>query len=131
MANVHGKNSTLKITDVGSTLRDFSTHVSNIQLNLSGDSSDASAFSQNYKSALGGQYGGTLTFDFIYDATFAGYLSALFKARTITPVEYSVAGDAVKYSFTALITDFNPASSVSDIVKGSVSMLLSGDYTLA
>jgi len=131
MAAVHGKNSTLKITDVGSTLRDFSLYARDISFPLSGDVADVSAFTQAFKSGVGGQYGATLTFTFIWDSTFAGYLSALFKARTITACEYCPAGTGLKYSFSAIITDFNPSSNLSDAVTASVSMQMSGDYTLA
>ena len=131
MAFVAGKSSTLKITDVGSTLRDFSTYASNINLSLNMDTTEVSAFTQAYKSQLAGQYGGTLSFDFIYDATFAGYLFALLAAGTASATEYCPAGSGAKYSFTAIVTGFNPSSSIGDAVKASVSMQITGAVTLA
>lgn len=125
-----GKGSTIKVDDVGAVLRNFSDVASNIQLNLNMETSDVSAFSQAYKSFIAGQYTGTLSFDFSYDATAAGYLAALFLAGTQTDIEYSPAGDTVEYGFKGIITSLTPSSNLSDAVKGSVTFQITGAVAL-
>ncbi len=125
-----GKGSTIKVDDVGETLRDFSPIANNINLSLNMDTADVSAFSQAYKAFVAGQYTGTLSFDFSYDATLVGYLMALFLAGTATDIEYSPAGDTTEYGFDGIITSLNPGSSVSDAVKGSVSFQITGAVAL-
>jgi len=126
-----GKASTLKIDDTGTTQRTFTDIVSNISLSLNMDTSDISAMGNAFKSFIAGQYGGTFSFDFSYDATLVGYLVALWLAGTATDVEYAPAGDATEYGFDAIITSLTPASSVNDAVKGTCTMQITGAVALA
>jgi hypothetical protein len=134
MAFTHGRVATLKIDDVGGTLRDYTTYAYNISLDLNRDTAEVSAFGNAHKDYLVGQYGGTLTFDIHYDPTFVGYLFALListAAGALTDIEYSVQGDAVKYGCKGFVTSVSPKSSLSDANAFSVSMQISGAVTLA
>ena len=126
-----GKGSKLSIDDISTSLTDFSPIVSNCSLQLNMDTSDVSSFGEAYKKFIAGQYSGTISFDFSYDATLCAKLAALFLAGTATDVEYAPAGDATEYGFDGIITSYTAASSVSDAVKGSVSMQITGAVALA
>lgn len=126
-----GKGSTLKIDDIATSLTDFSSIVSNCTIQLNMDTADVSCFATAYKQFIAGQYGGTISFDFSYDATLCAKLVALFLAGTATDVEYSPAGDTVEYGFDAIITSYSAASAVSDAVKGSVTMQITGAVALS
>lgn len=124
-----GKGSTIKVTSIGSVLTDFSDIASNVSLPLGMNTSDVSAFTQAYQSFIAGQYSGTLSFDFSFDATKFAILMALFLAGTATAIEYSPAGSAVKFAFTGIITSLPVTSAVGDAVKGSVSFQVTGAIT--
>lgn len=126
-----GKGSKLSIDDIATSLTDFSSIVSNCSLQLNMDTSDVSSFGEAYKKFIAGQYSGTISFDFSYDATLCAKLAALFLAGTATDVEYSPAGDATEYGFDGIITSYTAASSVSEAVKGSISMQITGPVALA
>lgn len=126
-----GKGSTLKIDDVSTSLTDFSPIVSNCSIQLNMDTADVSSFGAAYKAFIAGQYSGTISFDFSYDATLCAKLAALFLAGTARNVEFSPAGDSTEYGFDGIITSYTAASAVSDAVKGSVSMQITGAVALA
>lgn len=123
MANFkHGKDTVLKIDDVGGTLRDFSSVGTDTSWDcMDRDLHDVTVFGAPGHQHFPGLANGTVTTTFLFDATFHGYLAALALGQTSTAtIEFSpfgTAGGAVKLSGEFWLKSYKPSAQSTDMVK--------------
>jgi predicted secreted protein len=127
----HGKNAALAFNAV--QLGAFGNEGS---INLDIDTSETSAFGQNWKSYLSGQGGGTVTFSGHYDPAAGG------PGPTITPRLFSDSTAFVFYpggntsgqtswTGTCIVTNYTESASTTDRVNFSVTLQTTGTVTPA
>jgi hypothetical protein len=134
MAKLVLTNAVVKINSV-----DYSTNINQIELALSADEIDTTAFSSTgFRTVSGGLKSGSVTLSFHNDYAAAGVDSVLWSAfNTLATVVVLPNGTAVSasnpsYSFTALVTNVNPISgAVGDLAVQNLTWPISGEVTRA
>ncbi len=133
MAKVHGKNAHFETTDTGTTTRNLSSFLTNVELDDAVDVAESSAFGQEDKTYAQGQKGHTLRLQGQYDPTAStgpdAVLSGLANGTVTTDFIYGPGGSAsglVKYSGTGILTSYNVSSPIAGIVTFSADIQVSG-----
>ncbi len=115
---------------------DFTESIAAVTLEISVDEQETTAFSDDYRTRIGGLKDASLTLDFHQDFGADGVDATLFPLLgqtvpfTITPTSEAVSATNPSYSGEALVTSYSPfASSVGDLATLSVTWPVSGDVT--
>lgn len=134
MAKLVLTNAVVKINSV-----DYSTNINQVEIAVSSDEVDTTAFSSTgWRTVTGGLKSGSVTLSFHNDYAAAGVDSVLWAAlNTIATVVVLPNGTAASasnpsYSFTALINNVNPISgAVGDLAVQNLTWPISGEVTRA
>jgi FlaG/FlaF family flagellin (archaellin) len=122
----HGKNSEFALDTTAGDLTDLSEYISEVSLPLSTDMSEVTGFQKGSKEYVPGLKDCQFTASVVWNATVDGYLWTIYNAGTIATFNYKPDGTIV-YSGEVYISNYTPASSTNDAVKGSVTFQVSGD----
>lgn len=115
---------------------DFSASIAQVNLELSSDEVETTAFGSTFRTRVGGLKTGTLQLDFhqdfgasSIDATLFPLLNS-FATVVITPTSGTVSATNPSYTAVCLVNSYSPfASSVGDLATLSVSWPTSGTVT--
>lgn len=130
----HGKAAVVKVADNGGVLRDVSNVANTTGLARSVDTAEVTAFGQNDKAYIAGLRDATIPLEGFADATVDGYLAGILGWGTPVAWEVYPSGSAtglVKYSGSAILTKYETQTSVSDAVKISGELQVTGAITRA
>jgi hypothetical protein len=125
-------------TDITTTLNgsDISDNLAQVELNITADEVEASAFGSGWRTYVGGLKQATVTLSFHQDFGAGGIDATLWPLLntngtfTIKPTSGTVSATNPSYSFVALISQYNPiASSVGDLASFSVTFPVVGEVT--
>ena len=115
---------------------DFSSSIAQVNLELSSDEVETTAFGSTFRTRVGGLKTGTLQLDFHQDFGSGSIDSVLFPLLNslatvvITPTSGSVSATNPSYTALCLVNSYTPfASSVGDLATLSVSWPTSGTVT--
>jgi hypothetical protein len=117
---------------------DFSQSIAQVNLEISSDDVETTAFGQTFRTRVNGLKDGTLQLDFMQDfaasavdATLFPLLgSTSFATVVITPTSGSVSATNPSYTAVCLVNQYTPfASSVGDLATVSVSFPTTGTVT--
>lgn len=134
---VHGKGSNFQMDNAAGTLVDFSTIVTEANIDISIDTADTSHFGSNSKTYITGQNDATGTVSGLFDRTLLATLTAVFaalNAATIASVtvqlgpEGTVTG-STKLTQEMIMTSLKIGASVGDLVSVSFDLQRTGDTT--
>ena len=130
MAFIHGKNATVTVNAAALT-----SFCDNLNLSRDTDTAETTVFGVNDKTFLPGLIGGNMTLSGSYDPTAstgpAAVLEALLGAAPFAVVLRPGGGATGQRShgFNALLTNYTETSGISDVVKFSASLLVTGAVT--
>lgn len=115
---------------------DFSASIAQVNLELSSDEVETTAFGSTFRTRVGGLKTGTLQLDFHQDFGAASIDATLFPLLNslatvvITPTSGTVSATNPSYTAVCLVNSYSPfASSVGDLATLSVSWPTSGTVT--
>jgi hypothetical protein len=117
---------------------DFSQSIAQVNLEISSDDVETTAFGGTFRTRIGGLKDGTLQLDFMQDFGSASVDAVLFPliqnnslaTVVITPTSGSVSATNPSYTALCLVNQYTPfASSVGDLATLSVSWPTSGTVT--
>lgn len=130
MAFKHGKSAALTVNSVA-----LGTFCDNISISHDVDTAETSTFGVNDKTFLAGLIGHTLSVSGNYDPTVTTGPGAVFEgllgAAAVTVV-YEPGGNTTgqrRHTFSAIVTNYTETAAVSDVVKFSAELLVSGAST--
>ncbi len=141
MTQYHGKNLYFAMYDAGSVLRNLTSHVLSVDFPRSVDTADISTAGLGDHSFIAGLRGATLTVNFIWDDTATtGPDDVLEGLLGVAPngltgpggFIFGPAGNdvgKVRYSAAGHLTSYSPSASVSDAVKATVTVQVTGSVT--
>lgn len=116
----------------------FSTSLNSVELALSADDLETTAFGQTWRERIGGLKDGSITLNFMQDfgtSSVDATLQPLFGSAAtvvIVPTSSSVSATNPSYTATCIVNSYSPfASSVGDIATLSVTWPTSGTVTRA
>jgi hypothetical protein len=117
---------------------DFSQSIAQVNLEISSDDVETTAFGGTYRTRIGGLKDGTLQLDFMQDFAASSVDAVLFPliqnnslaTVVITPTSGTVSATNPSYTALCLVNQYTPfASSVGDLATLSVSWPTSGTVT--
>lgn len=115
---------------------DFSTSLAAVTLDVSADEQETTAFGATFRSRIGGLKDASVSLDFHQDFGAASVDATLFPLIggtaeiVIKPTSSSVSATNPSYTFTALVTQYQPfASNVGDLATLSVTWPVTGAVT--
>jgi hypothetical protein len=117
---------------------DFSQSIAQVNLEISSDDVETTAFGSTFRTRIGGLKDGTLQLDFMQDFAAASVDAVLFPliqnnslaTVVITPTSGTVSATNPSYTALCLVNQYTPfASSVGDLATLSVSWPTSGTVT--
>ena len=117
---------------------DFSQSIAQVNLEISSDDVETTAFGSTFRTRIGGLKDGTLQLDFMQDFAAASVDATLFPliqnnsfaTVVITPTSGTVSATNPSYTAVCLVNQYTPfASSVGDLATVSVSFPTSGTVT--
>lgn len=141
MTQYHGKNLHFSLYDAGSVVRNLSAHVVSVDFPRSVDTADISTAGLGDHAFIAGMRGATLTVNFIWDDTATTGPDAVLEGLLgVAPngltgpggFIFGPAGNTagyVRYKAAGHITSYSPSSSVSDAVKATVTIQVTGAVT--
>jgi len=114
---------------------DFSANLNSVELALTADELETTAFGQSFRTRIGGLKTGTVTLNFMQDfaassvdATLNPLLGTI--ATVVIQATGTVTSTSPKYTAECLVTQYSPfASSVGDIATLSVTWPTTGTVT--
>jgi len=115
---------------------DFSQSIAQVNLEISSDDVETTAFGSTFRTRIGGLKDGTLQLDFMQDfaassvdQTLSGLINS-FATVVMTPTSGTVSATNPSYTALCLVNQYTPfASSVGDLATLSVSWPTSGTVT--
>ena len=115
---------------------DFSQSIAQVNLEISSDDVETTAFGSTFRTRIGGLKDGTLQLDLMQDfaassvdQTLSGLINS-FATVVITPTSSAVSATNPSYTALCLVNQYTPfASSVGDLATVSVSFPTSGTVT--
>jgi hypothetical protein len=137
----HGKNLHFSIYDAGSVVRDLTAHVVSIDFPRSVDTADISTAGLGDHKFIAGLRGATITINLIWDDTATTGPDAVLEGLLgVAPngltgpggFIFGPAGDEenkVRYTAAGHLTSYSPSSSVSDAVKATATLQVTGTVT--
>lgn len=115
---------------------DFSTSLAAVTLDVSADEQETTAFGATFRSRIGGLKDASVSLDFHQDFGAASVDATLFPLIggtaeiIIKPTSASASATNPSYTFTALVTQYQPfASNVGDLATLSVTWPVTGAVT--
>lgn len=126
----HGSTANLWVGDSTNTPRDISTAVTSTGLQRMVDTAEVTALTNTSKAYIAGLKDATFPVEGSRDVTIEGYIDG--SLGSVVQFAYLPNGSAsgkVKYSGSALCTEYNPNSDVSDANKWSAQYQVTGDVT--
>lgn len=132
---VHGKGSSFNIDDIGTTQRDLSSFLNNIDFPQDAELADDTAFGDSSRSFVVGLKGASITLDghfTVADNEADDVLADLYSAGTNTPFEYWPAGTGaskVVYYGNGIVENHTITGNVGDLITFSTSIRVSGNVT--
>lgn len=115
---------------------DFSASLAAVTLDVSADEQETTAFGATFRSRIGGLKDASVSLDFHQDFGAASVDATLFPLIggtaeiVIKPTSSSVSATNPSYTFTALVTQYQPfASNVGDLATLSVTWPVTGAVT--
>ena len=138
---VHGKSTAFKMDDSGGTVRVLTTYLDSVDMPFDVDTAETTTFSAASKTHIAGTKGSSITLNgkqsFTSDAVLNNVsIDALLYGVLGMEVTFvygpsGLAGSEPRYHGQAIVTAYNPSSSVSGEQTFSVSLLCTGDITRA
>lgn len=128
----HGKFTVFKITDSGSTLRDISNVLKEVNFPRQADTAETTAFGSTVKTYVIGIPGATFNVSGMFDLTVDGYLSGIYGQEASVPFEYGPEGSTTgrrKYTGNCYLTNYQLTGSVSDMVGFTADFQITGAIT--
>lgn len=115
---------------------DFSSSLAAVTLDISADEQETTSFGKTYRERIGGLKDASVSLDFHQDFGASAVDATLFPliggtvGIVIKPTSGSVSATNPTYTFTALVTQYQPfANSVGDLATLSVSWPVTGTVT--
>ena len=112
---------------------DFSTSLAAVTLDISADEQETTAFGDTFRSRIGGLKDGSVSLDFHQDFGAASVDATVWPLLggtaeiVIKPTSGSISATNPTYTFTALVTQYQPfASNVGDLATLSVTWPVTG-----
>lgn len=138
MAVAHGKDSYFSVEDSGATtLRNITPYVKTVDFNRSNDANDTTTKGSEAKTYRPGLTDGEIRLTGLWDdtANTGSYtvLASLLGIETSVGFEYGPEGNTtgmVKYSGECVLTQYDEASPVDDMVAFTATLKISGDVTV-
>lgn len=128
MPPVHGSKAFFSITDVGSVARDLSGLLDSSGLPRSADTAEVTTGGMTSKKYIGGLLDGTLPIGGPFDPVMDGYLSGILGLeRTYIYRPQGTGTGLVQYGGLAILTSYEPDTSVDDAGRMTGEFQLSGD----
>lgn len=130
MAFKHGKSAALTVNAVA-----LGSFCDNLELSRDVDTAETSVFGVDDKTHLAGLRGGELSVSGIYDPTVTTGPGAVFEGLlggAAVTVIFEPGGNTTgqrRHTFSALITGYTETASVSDVIKFSADVLVTGAVT--
>ena len=133
MAFKHGR-----LAEITVNTKALSTFCDSADLDLGVDTADTTTFTAQWKTAIPGLIGGTVSLAGGYDPTVttgpASVLTGLLGAAPFACIFYPAgnnAGQGTSHTFNALLSNYKESSKVTDKVAFSCSLLVTGVDTVA
>lgn len=135
--SVHGSQTYFAVEDsAGTTLRDLSVYLDNVDFNRGQDTHDDTTFTRTGHTYRGGLTNGTIGISGMYDKTATTgpdvVLRSLVGKSDTVGFEYGPDGNTVglpKFSGECVLESYNVSSPVADLVKFTASFNISGAVT--
>lgn len=135
--SIHGKDTYFAVEDsAGSTLRDLSDQINNVDFNQENDSHDNTTFGQTGHTFQGGLTNGTITITGLWDKTASTgtetVLQSLVGHATPVAFEYGPEGNTagnVKKSGECILLTYAESAPVADLVSFTATFQISGAVT--
>jgi hypothetical protein len=127
----HGKNTSFKITDSGTTLRDISDTLNSVSFPRDAEVVETTSFGSNDRTYIVGFKNGTFSVEGTYDATVDGYLAGILGADE-KAFEYGPEGTAagrIRYTGNAILTSLEVNGTIGDAVGYTAGFQISGAVT--
>lgn len=127
MAFVHGKNASITVNSV-----DWTPYADSVSVPQDIDTADTSHFGTGAKTYILGMNDSKVTISGLWDATLDAAAQAILSAGAAVSVVYGPAGagtGSVKYTFQAILTQWQVDAGTSDVVKFSAGLQRTGATT--
>jgi hypothetical protein len=132
MPPVHGSKAVFTVQDAGGVVRDLSGFLDSEGLSRSADTAEVTVGGNTSKRYIPGLKDGTIPIDGPWDATVDGYLNGILAVER--NFVYNPAGNGaglVTYTGAAILTSYEPDTSVDDAGRISGEFQVTGDVTRA
>ena len=130
----HSKGSYFAFDDTGDTLRDATSVTDSVNFSNNADTAEVSTFGATTKAYVVGLIDASLGVGGPWDATFDGYYNGVLGYETARDWEYGPEGNAsgdIKYSGTALCSNYSFSSGIGGAVTYSATWTVTGTVTRA
>ena len=128
----HGKNASFKVDNSGGTLTDISNTLNSVGFPREIETLETTSFGSSARSYVVGFSDATISVEGSFDATVDAHLAGILGQDASVSFEYGPEGTAtgaVKYTGEALMTSYETAAGVSDIVTYSAEFQVTGAIT--
>lgn len=128
----HGKNASFKVDNSGGTLTDISTTLNSVTFPREIETLETTSFGSSSRSYVVGFSDATISVEGSFDATVDAHLAGILGQEASVSFEYGPEGTTagyVKYTGEALMTSYETAAGVGDIVSYSAEFQVTGAIT--
>ena len=134
MAFSHGKNAIFKVDNAAGTLTDISAYLTDVSLPRSIETAETTTFgvTGGAKTYVTGLNDSTITTSGKFDPTVDAHLVGILGQEATVSFEYGPTGSAVgkiKFTGEAIVTKYDLASPVGDVVTFSMDLQVTGAVT--
>jgi hypothetical protein len=128
----HGKNASFKVDNSGGTLTNISDTLNSVTFPREIETLETTSFGSNNRSYVVGFTDATISIEGSFDATVDAHLAGILGQEASVSFEYGPEGTTngqVKYTGEALMTSYETAAGVGDIVTYSAEFQVTGAIT--
>jgi hypothetical protein len=128
----HGKNASFKVDNSGGTLTNISDTLNSVTFPREIETLETTSFGSSTRSYVVGFSDATISIEGSFDATVDAHLAAILGQEASVSFEYGPEGTTagqVKYTGEALMTSYETAAGVGDIVTYSAEFQVTGAVT--
>lgn len=128
---VHGKSTDFALADTGSVSRNLSNTITSVDFPETIDTAETTAFGASAKSYIVGLKDATISISGIWDSTVDGYIMGGSEPASRAFI-YGPAGSTagnVKYTGSAIVTNYSISNPVGDVVTYSLDLQVTGAVT--
>lgn len=129
----HGFNGEFHLDNKAGALQDISEHCTDVTFSFTRDTADGSGFGDDAHEHLGGMTDATLSVSGNFDPAVSGTIfggGSEPATRSFRFAPNSTSGQP-QYSGECIITSFDPAASIGDVIKFSLSLQCTGAITVS